>query len=472
MEVAQIFPRDRVGGASDGFEHAISRPGAREKIGIAPHDVVEDHLTAPGHPDLLLGIAPRQPRRHFGQHFYVGSSLLLIGHPRLRSRGDAIGSRGFGRFAIRDTLQQLPTADQFVAAISIKKLEPGRDDMSQVRAAVLTNFDGVAGFVGVDPAELLREAGLDQAPLDDPERMLSLSAVAGMLEEAARKSGCGQFGLLMAESRSLGSMGPVSLLLKHEPRLGDVIEAMVRHQSLIGDALHIESVKMGDATFVRVGISASNPAVQLTELTLALFCRCIAAILDRRWSPESIHFMHPAPADLRIHRRIFTCPIDFDSDFSGFVCTRDALQELNPAGDKELVAHAERLLALIMPPAEMRSADQRVMRTLRLLLPEGRGTLDQVARSIGVTPRSLQRQLSREGSTFGSLLDEIRRDLAQNHLSALRHVTMVAHMTGYQNAASFTRWFTAQFGMSPIEWRRQAIEARRTAQSAEGGQAS
>jgi AraC-like DNA-binding protein len=297
--------------------------------------------------------------------------------------------------------------------------------------------------------------------------MLPFAPVARVLEEAARKSGCRQYGLLMAESRSFGSIGPISLLLKHEPRLGDVIEAMVRHQNLVGDGFHTESVMIGDALFVRVGVAGSKPAIQLIELGIAILCRCIAAILNRRWRPESVHFVHGAPADLRIHNRIFSCPIDFDCDFNGLVCTRDALQELNPAGDRELAAHAERLLALIMPPP-MRSASERVMRALRLLLPDGRGTLDQVARSLGITPRSLQRQLHRENSKFGALLNEVRRDLAQNHLSALRHVTVVAHMTGYQSAGSFTRWFHEQFGMSPIEWRRRAIEARRADQAAEG----
>src|SRR6185436_16070979 len=312
----------------------------------------------------------------------------------------------------------------------------------------------------IDPAALLRSAGLEGALLEDPERMLPFSAVAGLLEEAARKSGCGQFGLLMAESRSLGSIGPLSLLLQHEPRLGDVIAAMVRHQNLFGDAAHVESEMIGDAMFVRLGFSGSQPAFQIAELSIATTCRCLAAILKRPWMPESIHFIHSAPDDMRIHRRIFSCPIDFGSDFNGFVCTRDALQERNPAGDAELAAHAERLLALLMPPSETGTASERVRRSLRLLLPAGRGTLDQVARGFCLTPRSLQRQLRREESSFAKLLDEVRREMAQNYLSALRHVTLVAQLTGYRSTGSFTRWFTAQFGRSPIEWRRNAIEAR------------
>lgn len=339
--------------------------------------------------------------------------------------------------------------------------------MAQIRAAILTNFDEVARFVGLDPGALLRTAGLDARSLADAERMLPLIAVADLLEDAARQSGCEQFGLLMAESRSLGSIGPVSLLLAHEPRVGDVIAAMVRHQRLFGDAFQIECAAIEEAMVVRIELACANPTRQGADL--ALFCRCLAAILGRRWAPESIHFIHSKPADLRIHRRIFGCPVDFDSDFNGFVCTRNALRERNPAGDKELAAHAERLLALILPPPGMASASERVRRTLRLLLPERRGTIEQVARSLHLTPRSLQRKLHREGQGFGTLLDEIRGELARKYLSTSQHVNAVAHMAGYQSASSFTRWFKAQFGMSPIEWRQQAAgEERPTKRNAVG----
>lgn len=334
--------------------------------------------------------------------------------------------------------------------------------VSQVRAAVLTNFEEVARFLGLDAAAMLHEAGLTHSSLTDPERMLPSSAVARALEEAARQSGCEQFGLLMAESRSFGSIGPLSLLLMHEPRVGDVIESLVRHQRLFGDAMHIESAMVGDANFVTIEPTGVKTTRQGAELALAIFCRCIAIILDRRWAPESVHFIHTAPADLRIHRRIFACPVDFGSDFNGIVCTRDALQEENPAGDEELVAHAERLLALMMPPDGHRSAADRVRRSLRLLLPQQRGTIDQVARDLAVTTRSLQRQLQREGRSFGDILDEVRRALAQQYLAASHHIGLVAHMTGYQSASSFTRWFNTQFGMAPTEWRHQ--EGRQDAQ--------
>ena len=335
-------------------------------------------------------------------------------------------------------------------------MRKGKCSLFQVRAAALTNFDQVASFVGLDPMALLRSAGLDPSLLKDPEQWLPLPAVAGLLEEAARRSHCQNFGLLMAESRSLASIGPVSLLLMHQPRVSDVVLSMVRYQHLFGSAVQIELQPIDDALIVRVELLGSTEARQGTELVVAYFCRCIAAVLGRPWHPESVHFTHSAPADQRAHRRIFSCPVDFSNGFNGFVCAREALQEQNPARNEELAAHAERLLRQIMPPPGTLAVSERVRRSLLLLLPEQRATIDQVAGNLGLTQRSLQRLLEREGASFGVLLNEVRRELAQRYLSATHQVGMVANMTGYKRASSFTRWFCGEFGMPPADWRQRA----------------
>jgi len=325
--------------------------------------------------------------------------------------------------------------------------------VSHVRAAVLTNFDPVARFVGLDPDTLLGAAGLDATLLDDPDRLVPAPAIKMVLEDSARISGYEQIGLLMGESRSLGSIGPVSLAMAHEPSLGTIIEALVRHQRQWGDAFQIKSVTIDDLVFLRVDTVDAHPSRQGMELIIALFCRCIALILDRRWSPEGIQFVHSAPRDMRVHDRLFGCPIDFNSDANGIVVTRASLQEPNPAGDAELALHAERLLGLLTPRAAIRSTTERVRQSVRLLLPENRAALDIVARDIGTTPRSLQRQLRREGQSFAGLLDDVRRDLAQQYLAASRSMTDIALALGYNSSGSFARWFKTQFGIPPLEWR-------------------
>jgi AraC-like DNA-binding protein len=232
---------------------------------------------------------------------------------------------------------------------------------------------------------------------------------------------------------------------------------VVRYQQILGDAVLLRSEVVDDAQLMSIQLSGSGDQRQLTEFTVALFCRCISAILDRPWVPESVHFPHPPPKDMRVHARVFPCSIDFDSDFVGIVCAQSALQQRNPAGDKELVAHAEHFLALVAPP-RTDSVSERVRRALRLLLPDQRGTIEDVARHMGTGARTLQRQLGREQKTFAALLNEVRREHALRHLSQAHPLSMVAQMVGYRGVSSFTRWFNAEFGMPPAAGRGRPLE--------------
>jgi AraC-like DNA-binding protein len=97
---------------------------------------------------------------------------------------------------------------------------------------------------------------------------------------------------------------------------------------------------------------------------------------------------------------------------------------------------------------------ERARRSLYLLLPAGRATLEQLGANLGQHPRALQRQLEREGRSFAVLLNEVRRELALRYLaSPANSVGAAAQMTGYATLSSFSRWFAGEFGMSPAQWR-------------------
>jgi AraC-like DNA-binding protein len=84
-------------------------------------------------------------------------------------------------------------------------------------------------------------------------------------------------------------------------------------------------------------------------------------------------------------------------------------------------------------------------------------TLDQVARALHVSPRTLRRQLAQEGSSFRSLVSEVRMALAEEYLSGdSMPVAEVATRLGYSDASSFTRAFVRQHGLPPGEFRRTA----------------
>src|SRR4051812_14854037 len=103
------------------------------------------------------------------------------------------------------------------------------DHVPQVRAVTLTNYIPIARSVGLDPYSVLAEVGIDPRRLAKPEARLPPAAVSRLLEDSACRSGTEAFGLLLSEARSFASLGPLSLLLRHERRLRDVIARSIEY---------------------------------------------------------------------------------------------------------------------------------------------------------------------------------------------------------------------------------------------------
>lgn len=96
------------------------------------------------------------------------------------------------------------------------------------------------------------------------------------------------------------------------------------------------------------------------------------------------------------------------------------------------------------------SSAERVRAALLDLLPAGDSTMTAVARQLATSPRTLQRQLQLEGTTFQSILADTREQLARHYLA---HGTMttaeIAYLLAYEDANSFYRAFRTWTGTTP-----------------------
>ncbi|WP_323846508.1 AraC family transcriptional regulator [Microbulbifer magnicolonia] len=328
------------------------------------------------------------------------------------------------------------------------------------RAAALTNYFEVAEHLGLNPQPLLSKYGLSRAQLADPENRIPAAATIALLEESARASNCITFGLLMAESRQLADFGAVSLLLTHQPTLRDALRAVVQYEHLLNEGLAISIEEAGKTVIVRDEVVTDPPMAspQATELAVGALFRLCSALLGAHWQPYSVNFTHEAPSDLQVHRRVFRCKLNFGDEFNGFTCPADSLDYPNPTADPSLAQIAERYVESL-PRKAKHSVELDARKMIVLLLPTGRATIDQVAMTLGMNVRTLQRRLDESGSGFSDLVNSVRRELVMRHIENPRHsLGRVAELLGYSVPSSFTRWFKAQFGSSPAEWRAKHIK--------------
>src|SRR3954471_23719887 len=328
--------------------------------------------------------------------------------------------------------------------------------MREVRAASLTGFIEVSYYAGVDPFELLKQAKISPSFLEDPENRHAARPVTEMIERAAAESQCEAFGLLMAECRSFASLGPLSLLLQHLPNVGDVLDALNNYRRLMNDVVSLECLRGPDSSAFCWIVAPGFEKPQTVDLAVGVGYRLRTEAVGGRWSPEIVHFSHPPPRDVKRFQKFFAVPVEFNARFSGYSCTSKSLEAAVPTAETTMADHARRLLELVPMYGEHGPISDAAHRAISLLLPSGGAKLGAVAANLGMNGRTFQRRLALEGTSFDTLLNETRKDVAERFLkTSTQSIGFVAEMTGYSSTGAFTRWFASEFGNSPSAWRKQ-----------------
>jgi len=327
-----------------------------------------------------------------------------------------------------------------------------------VRGVSLSNYVEVAARLGLDPNAMLRRAGIDRRALTDRDVRLPGAVVSALLETTAAEGDCETVGLQMAESRRLADFGPLSLLITHQPTMGDALKTIVDYQLLLNESLVVRVEEHGEVVVVReeLVVGAEMSLRQAYELAVGVMYRVFRTMLGSRWRAQTVNFTHVAPASLVAHNRLFGPIVEFNSDFNGLTCRREDLAAPNPAADPALAEFAERYVRSL-PQSERRAVAHDVQKAIYLLLPSGGASISRVSESLGVNERTLQRRLMREGADFSRLLNDVRRELT------LRYVAnpdlplgRVAAMVGFSRQSSFSRWFAEEFGCSATRRRAEA----------------
>lgn len=286
---------------------------------------------------------------------------------------------------------------------------------------------------------MLSNAGLNPAQLNDPKQRIPVDKAIALLEQSAEMSGCEVFGLLMAEQRQIADFGELSLLLSYQHTLRDALQTIAMYRNFINNALEMYIEEAGNTVIIHLEVVGASTEYSRQAIELAL----------------GVHFTHNAPQNLAIHQRVFGCALEFGSEFNGIVCTVAELDKANPQANTAMADHAKRYLDIDLLQNENESSIIfDIRKSIYLLLPIGRATIDQVANLHGINVRTLQRRLEGSQTSFSILTNDVRRALVFRYLQNMNYsLGQVSDILGYSMPSSFTRWFIGQFGVSPLAWR-------------------
>jgi AraC-like DNA-binding protein len=326
-----------------------------------------------------------------------------------------------------------------------------------VRYAALTGYPELARSVGLDPARLMADEGLDITGLAEQDTWIPAVAVARLLERSAAQSGVEDFGVRLSGRRRLSALGPLSVVLREEPDLRSALDLLIRYEQTYNGILDLRLLEADGLATVQVWLEfgAAVPIRQSVDLTVASLTGGLRSLVRADWQPLSVVFGHGPPADLGLFRQVFGLGLRFDQPFTGLVLPASDLDLPTVTADPAMRHYARRLLETMRPPRPA-TATEQVRSIVELLLPAGRCSLAHVSRALPVPPRTLHRHLAEEGESFSAIVQEVRARWAERYLANDTYsLTQIAHLLGFAAPSAFSVWFRGHFGTTASEWRQR-----------------
>lgn len=302
---------------------------------------------------------------------------------------------------------------------------------------------------GKDLPAALAAAGIE---LPGPEAgRLPIELTRRIWQVAEEASGDPTLGLTMLGYLDPVDFGELGVVMVAGGSLPDVLHRVARFHRLLTDAMHYEIVEDGDTLSLTIHTNF-DPHWRAVEMTAGLLLGLLRLRLNPPPNPLSVSLAFSNPAGQATYEKFFACPVEQDAAATTLVLPLGAYRH-TPDG-AEVARQFEPLLEQRL--ASLESTTSWCARTsllIRQRLAEGEPTLAEIAASLHVSTRSLQRHLGTEGKTFQEVLDDARRDLAKQWLSGsagkLRSLTELALILGFSSSSAFSRAFRRWFGMTP-----------------------
>ena len=317
---------------------------------------------------------------------------------------------------------------------------------------------------GIDTEPALLGAGISRSQLSQDDIGLSVASQYRFLELAAAEADDSLLGLHVAAEMDIRAVGILFYLTGSSRTVSEALENLARYSQTTNEALVGEISRQKDEVILAVRHlqEFEEPHRQFFELLALWFIRTLQQETNRDFTLSRVTFTHGRNADLREVHRLLRCPVDFAQGQDSWVLPQRVMDLPIVSGDTQLLkiltAHADDLLAEKHSVTGLQST---VASQLASLLPSGESRAAVVARQLGMSPRSLTRHLAEEGTTFGEIVEQLRRRLASRYLADDRmSVQQIAWLLGYSEVGAFNHAYKRWTGTAPRRNRKPAAMPR------------
>lgn len=310
----------------------------------------------------------------------------------------------------------------------------------------------------LDRRALMTAVGVDPDGSVDPKHMVPDTDYYDFLEAIAQSDpNAIDLALRVGATMRCEDYGAFGLAWKSAPNLRGSCERAERYARVLTSVATYQVRDAEEGIYMhlhrggqrRLGLRMSN------EATIASIAAISQEVSTDRFQPLEIFFRHKAPASTAAHERHFGCPVRFGTEMDALLVSKAQMLQPNRLGDLAIAkffdAHLEEELSQFDDSA---SLEHRVRIQVSQALSAGVPRISDIAGCLGMSGRTMQRQLSKRGYSYQALVDESRRELAHRLLEETEYpLAHIAFLTGFSEQSAFNRAFKRWAGQTPRSFR-------------------
>lgn len=310
--------------------------------------------------------------------------------------------------------------------------------------------DAVLASVGLHPESFAREAGY-----------LSLQQMEDLVERACALEPGREIGLDVGARISLMSHGAVSVAALSAANLGEAIEVIAEYFALICPVLSLTVHRNGETIALRLESRwPLSPEVERyhTAVIFSSLRAHVPRLLFDGEMPAALEIDAPHPRPEGLPAWVDELGVAFDRPHHEVRAPASLADVRLPLADPRV--HRDALERCRERLASRPNPNETAATVRRVLMHSGPPFLDLggTAKRLATSSRSLRRRLRDEGTSFRSLLDEVRSTIADKWLDdPRRSITEIGLDLGYTDAANFARAYRRANGVSPSVARKQRL---------------
>lgn len=346
-----------------------------------------------------------------------------------------------------------------MTALTLYESVPHDQIYPAFKVQALVNF---AEREGISSETILEGTRLTAESLLSPETLVSLRQIAITFNNIRSALPADGIALRAGRQMRVRNYGMYGFALLCSTTLRKAIEFSIKYRKLATSTV-IPSLEEHDgySSYVFEDIIGVDELYQFNiEFQLGLMLSLTrdatgfkkeSTLLDMA---KAVHLTFPAPAYLEEYTSMLRAPILFGQERNEIHFPTDLLDLPHPRGNPVAELMAQEMCDSLL--SQMNQQGELVQSIINLLManPSETMTSEEVASRLCMTSRTLRRKLKSQGTSFQTIVDNMRSNLAIEYLTKSRlTIDDIAEKVGFSDAANFRSAFKRWTGKKPSEFR-------------------